>query len=83
MLTTDSGKKYVGAEKAIVGEIYKASEMLRCLRTMVIYHISHQQMLCGKHSDLSSDTEPVVSMMNFFAYSVLNHHQLCKSFCQN
>lgn len=43
-VTTDDGRNMCGAEKDLIGQIYKAYENIRCLKPVVI-HCIHQQGL--------------------------------------
>jgi len=48
-VTTDGGKNVCGAEKRLVGQIYKTCENIRCLKPTVIHSIIYQQVLCRNY----------------------------------
>lgn len=68
--TTDSGKKSVGAEKALVGQIYKACENVRCLKPMIIHYI---------YSSVGALWKIFISIRFYRAWSVVNGELLLVS----
>lgn len=65
------------AGKGLVGLIYKAHEIIRCLHSVVI-HCYSTAGTCRTYLNLSCVIELVVSMGNFICSHELNHHQLCE-----
>lgn len=74
-VTTDGAKNMCGTGKGLVGQIFKACEEAKCTKPLVIHCIIHQQVLCGKHLNLSCVIEVVVSVVNFIRSRGLNHRQ--------
>lgn len=67
-MTTDGGGNTcgAGAEKGIVGYMFKAGGNLRCLKPVVICCAIHQQVVFGKHFSVSciSDNLNLSSRIN-------------------
>jgi hypothetical protein len=74
-ITTDGGRNMCGTRTGLVGLINRAIENSGGLKPLAFHCIIHQQALCGKHVDLSSVLEPVVSTVNYIRSHGLNHRQ--------
>ncbi|CAI9716044.1 transcription factor II-I repeat domain-containing 2-like [Octopus vulgaris] len=74
-ITTDGGRNMCGTKKGLVGQINKAIENSGGLKPLVLHCILHQQALCGKHLDLSSVLDPVISTVNYIRSHGLKHRQ--------
>jgi len=74
-ITTDGGRNMCGTRTGLVGLINRAIENSDGLKSLAFHCIIHQQALCGKHVDLSSVLEPVVSTVNYIRSHGLNHRQ--------
>ncbi|XP_029654922.1 general transcription factor II-I repeat domain-containing protein 2-like [Octopus sinensis] len=74
-ITTDGGRNMCGTKKGLVGQINKVIENSGGLKPLVLHCILHQQALCGKHLDLSSVLDPVISTVNYIRSHGLKHRQ--------
>ncbi|XP_029657125.1 general transcription factor II-I repeat domain-containing protein 2B-like [Octopus sinensis] len=74
-ITTDGGRNMCGTKKGLVGQINKVIENSGGLKSLVLHCILHQQALCGKHLDLSSVLDPVISTVNYIRSHGLKHRQ--------
>ena len=74
-ITTDGGRNMCGIRKGLVGQINQKIENSGGIKPLAFQCIIHQQALCGKHLDLSSVLEPVVSTVNYIRSHGLNHRQ--------
>lgn len=73
-ITTD-GKNIRGVEKALVRQLCRAYENVKCLKSVIINCIIHQQVLYRNYLNFSYATEPVLSVMNFICCCRLSHHE--------